>query len=292
MARLTYRIATGRAYARFGEIDDRTARRSDLGRHDPPSGEARARRAVLAEADLKRGRARSAPARHRARRRACRRRRAPSVIPAVAASTAPESTRRGRGRRRFTHAGADSDHRSGSATHRAGISATSPTPASRRRRAGALQLHRRRTLADGDRLAQTGWLALTDNPDERYRLAVSLKQPALRSRGASRRVLTPVHREPRRHRRTDRPRPASTPRWCGRFERFRTSRSTTRSRAATSSEYHFEDLASGEIDLLTFLTQVSQGLLDSLGTTLLSSNVHALRQPRPRRPIRPIPAAA
>jgi hypothetical protein len=36
-------------------------------------------------------------------------------------------------------------------------------------------------------------------------------------------------------------------------------------------EYRFGDLASGEIDLLTFLTQVAQGSLDSLGSSVKSS---------------------
>ena len=38
-------------------------------------------------------------------------------------------------------------------------------------------------------------------------------------------------------------------------------------------QYNFADLSSGEIDLLTFLTQVAQGQLDSLGTNLLSSTI-------------------
>src|SRR5262245_39168570 len=37
------------------------------------------------------------------------------------------------------------------------------------------------------------------------------------------------------------------------------------------AEYRFGDLASGEIDLLTFLTQVSQGALDSLDSSIRSS---------------------
>src|SRR4029077_2415867 len=36
-------------------------------------------------------------------------------------------------------------------------------------------------------------------------------------------------------------------------------------------EYRFGDLASGEIDLLTFLTQAAQGALDSLGSTVATS---------------------
>jgi outer membrane protein assembly factor BamA len=36
-------------------------------------------------------------------------------------------------------------------------------------------------------------------------------------------------------------------------------------------EYRVEELAAGNVDLLTFLTQVAQGQLDSLGTTLSSS---------------------
>jgi outer membrane protein assembly factor BamA len=118
-------------------------------------------------------------------------------------------------------------------------------------------------------LAQTGWLALTDNPDERYRLAVSLKQPAVFHRRMSG-LLTPFieHLD------------ISEGRWTQyglnttlvyQMKDINSISLDYQMARKDIYEYKLEDLASGDIDLFTFLTQLSETFLDSLGTKQLSS---------------------
>jgi outer membrane protein assembly factor BamA len=118
-------------------------------------------------------------------------------------------------------------------------------------------------------IAQTGWLALDDDPDERYRLSVSLEQPAAIGPRISA-LLTPFieHRDDVQDRSTQYGVNTTL------VYRFRRSGSVSLDYQIARrdiEEYRFGDLASGEIDLLTFLTQVAQGVLDSLGTTLETS---------------------
>src|SRR5688572_1151855 len=120
-------------------------------------------------------------------------------------------------------------------------------------------------------LAQTGWLSLADDPDVRYRLSASFQQPGfVLPRGWG--VLSPFveYRDDTQDRSTQVGMNAT---FIYRFL-FRRSISLDYQIARRYiDEYRFGDLASGDIDLLTFLTQVSQGRLDSLGSTLESSTL-------------------
>jgi outer membrane protein insertion porin family len=129
-------------------------------------------------------------------------------------------------------------------------------------------------------LAQTGWLALVEKPDERYRFSLSMKQPGFLHRRLSA-ALTPFveHRDDSQDRSTQ----------------VGTNATLIYKLAAVKSvlldyqiarryidEYRFDDLASGDIDLYTFLTHAAWGLGDSLGTNIdnsaftLSANLGAL----------------
>ena len=132
-------------------------------------------------------------------------------------------------------------------------------------------------------LAQTGWWALVENPDERYRFAISLKQPSVFGRRTSG-ALTPFveHRNDTQDRSTQYGLNTTL------FYRIQQLTSVSLDYQIAKRkvyEYRLEDLASGEIDLLTFLVQVAQGQLDSLGSTLdnstftLAGNVSALDDP-------------
>ena len=120
-------------------------------------------------------------------------------------------------------------------------------------------------------LAQTGWLAVTDDPEKRYRGSASLKQPGfLLPRGTG--VLTPFVEW--RDDASDRSTQLGTNlTYVYTIQGLRSVSLDYQIARRDVDEYHFGDLASGDIDLLTFLTQISQGLLDSLGTTLQSSNL-------------------
>ena len=118
-------------------------------------------------------------------------------------------------------------------------------------------------------VAQTGWLAVAQNPDVRYRLAPALKQPAFLAPNLSG-VLSPFleYRDDTQDRSTQ----------YGLNTTLVRQASPLRSISLNYQiadriihEYRFGDLANGEIDLLTFLTQAAQGALDSLGTTIATS---------------------
>ena len=117
--------------------------------------------------------------------------------------------------------------------------------------------------------AQTGWLALADNPDERYRLGLALRQPGFVSRQLAA-VLAPFveYRNDTQDRSTQYGVNLSVVRQVSQFQSASLSYQIA---DREIHEYRFGDLASGEIDLLTFLTQVAQGALDSLGSSVKSS---------------------
>lgn len=118
-------------------------------------------------------------------------------------------------------------------------------------------------------VAQTGVLATTSNPDIRYRGSFSFQQPYFLDRRVS--ALLSPYGEYRDdiHDRS--------------FEYGTTATLVYRLRPQLSAsldyriawrhiyEYRLEDLLSGDIDLLTFLTLYSQGLLDTLGSDLRTS---------------------
>jgi outer membrane protein assembly factor BamA len=137
-------------------------------------------------------------------------------------------------------------------------------------------------------LAQTGWLALTANPDERYRFSVSLKQPAVLHRRVSA-ALTPFveHRDDTQDRSTQY---GLNTTLIYKLAAFRSVSLDYQVAWRHIDEYHLTDLANGDIDLFTFLVQASQGQLDSLGSDLrnstftLSGSVGAIDDPaNPRR---------
>ena len=120
-------------------------------------------------------------------------------------------------------------------------------------------------------IAQTGWLALVDDPDIRYRLSLSLKQPAFGHRHVSG-IISPFveHRDDSQDLSTQ----------------IGLNTTLIYQRRALNSvsldyqvarrevkQYRFGDLASGDIDLFTFLVHVAQGLVDSLGSHVNSSTV-------------------
>jgi len=117
--------------------------------------------------------------------------------------------------------------------------------------------------------AQTGWLAVADNPDERYRLGLALRQPGFLWRPLSA-VLAPFveYRNDTQDRSTQYGVNVSVVRQVSQFQSASLSYQIA---DREIHEYRFGDLASGEIDLLTFLTHVSQGALDSLGSSVKTS---------------------
>ena len=117
--------------------------------------------------------------------------------------------------------------------------------------------------------AQTGWLALADNPDVRYRIGLALRQPGFIARPLAA-VLAPFveYRDDSQDRSTQVGVNVSVVRQVSQFQSASLSYQIA---DREIHEYRFGDLASGEIDLLTFLTQVAQGALDSLGSSVKSS---------------------
>jgi outer membrane protein insertion porin family len=117
--------------------------------------------------------------------------------------------------------------------------------------------------------AQTGWLAVADNPDERYRVGLALRQPGFLARRLAA-VLAPFveYRNDTQDRSTQYGVNLSVVRQVSQFQSASLSYEIADRQI---HEYRFGDLASGEIDLLTFLTQVAQGALDSLGSSVKSS---------------------
>jgi outer membrane protein insertion porin family len=118
-------------------------------------------------------------------------------------------------------------------------------------------------------VAQTGWLALVDNPDIRYRASVTLRQPYFVERRLSL-MLTPYVEK------RDDAQDLSlqygadlTP-----LYQFSPLRSIALKYGISWKdiyEYRFGDFAAGDIDLLTLLQRKAQALLDTLGTGLWKS---------------------
>ncbi len=137
-------------------------------------------------------------------------------------------------------------------------------------------------------LAQTGWLALVEKPDERYRASISLKQPSLGHRQLSA-ALTPFieHRDDSQDRSTQ---IGLNTTLLYRIKALKSISLDYQIARRHIDEYRFDDLASGDIDLFSFLTHAAWGLSDSLGTNVnsstftLSGNAGALDDPaNPRR---------
>jgi hypothetical protein len=103
-------------------------------------------------------------------------------------------------------------------------------------------------------LAQTGWLALTENPDVRYRAAVSLEQPAITGPRTSA-IIAPFieHRDDAQDRSTQ---VGVNTTFVRRFQGIQSISLDYQIAERHVEEYRFGDLASGEIDLLTFLTSI------------------------------------
>lgn len=118
-------------------------------------------------------------------------------------------------------------------------------------------------------LAQTGWLAISRDPDVRYRGSVSLQQPQLFHRLASG-IVSPFieYREDLQARGLE---IGSNFTLIYRIHDRVSGSLDYRIATRRIYEYKLDDLASGDIDLVTFLTQVLQGQIDSLGARSSSS---------------------
>jgi outer membrane protein assembly factor BamA len=118
-------------------------------------------------------------------------------------------------------------------------------------------------------LAQTGWLALTNDPDQRYRFAVSVKQPSVITRRTSL-VISPFieHRDDTQDLSNQIGANATLVHHLGGLSSISLDYQIA---VRHIEQYRFGDLASGDIGLFTFLTQAAQGLLDSLGSNLQTS---------------------
>ena len=143
--------------------------------------------------------------------------------------------------------------------------------------------------------AQTGWLALAENPDERYRASVSLLQPYVFYRRMSG-VLSPFLEK--RDDVYDRSLEYGTNATLFyRVSAFRSVSLDYRISKREIYEYQVENFTDGSVDLLELLALAAKGVLDSLGTTIenstftLSARVGALDQPAaPRKGILFTPA--
>lgn len=120
-------------------------------------------------------------------------------------------------------------------------------------------------------LAQTGLLALADNPDLRYRGTISLQQPHFGFRRLTG-IVSPFveYREDLQDRSLEF---GSNFTVVYRPRSFLTGSLDYRIATRKIYEYRLGDLAAGNIDLLTFLALLAQGSLDSLGSRVKSSLV-------------------
>jgi outer membrane protein assembly factor BamA len=116
-------------------------------------------------------------------------------------------------------------------------------------------------------VAQTGWWAVADNPDERYRLAVALRQPGFLLRPVAG-VLSPFveYRDDSQDRSTQYGVNATLVRQVSQFQSASLNYQIAERQI---HEYRAGDLVAGEIDFLTFLTQLAQGA--RLGNSVKSS---------------------
>lgn len=116
-------------------------------------------------------------------------------------------------------------------------------------------------------LAQTGWLSLKDNPDVRYRGAISLKQPSMLFDRRGSTVFSPFidKRDDTQDRSVQYGLNTTIVYQIRQLQSLSLDYQIAQRHIY---EYRFGDLASGEIDLLTFLTQAAQGLLTTGGANL------------------------
>jgi len=118
-------------------------------------------------------------------------------------------------------------------------------------------------------LAQTGWLALVEDPDKRYRGSVSFLQPYLFYRRFSG-VLSPFVEK--RDDIYDRSLEYGTnATLIYRASAFRSASLDYRISRRQVYEYQLENFTDGSVDLLTLLSLAAKGVLDSLGTVLENS---------------------
>lgn len=136
-------------------------------------------------------------------------------------------------------------------------------------------------------LAQTGWLALLEDPDKRYRASVSFLQPYLFYRRFSG-VLSPFVEK--RDDIYDRSLEYGTnATFIYRASAFRSASLDYRISRRQVYEYQLENFTDGSVDLLTLLSLAAKGVLDSLGTILdnstftASARLGALDQPTDAR---------
>ena len=117
--------------------------------------------------------------------------------------------------------------------------------------------------------AQTGWWALVEDPDKRYRAAVSFLQPYLFHRRYSG-VLSPFveHRDDIYDRSIEYGTNATV---IYRVSAFRSASLDYRISHRKVYEYQVQNFTDGSVDLLTLLSLAAKGVLDSLGTTLENS---------------------
>jgi outer membrane protein assembly factor BamA len=137
-------------------------------------------------------------------------------------------------------------------------------------------------------VAQTGWLALVDQPDIRYRAAVTLGRPYLFSRRWSL-LGTPYveYRDDQQDRSTQYGVDITLLRQLAPLRSVALEYGISKRYVY---EYRFGDFTNGDVDFLTFLQQRAQAALDSLGSGLdrsavkLTSTTGQLDDPtRPRR---------
>ena len=122
-------------------------------------------------------------------------------------------------------------------------------------------------------LAQTGWLALVEDPDKRYRASVSFLQPYLFYRRFSG-VLSPFVEK--RDDIYDRSLEYGTnATFIYRATAFRSASLDYRISRRQVYEYQIENFTDGSVDLLTLLSLAAKGVLDSLGTIIENSTFTA-----------------
>jgi outer membrane protein insertion porin family len=149
-------------------------------------------------------------------------------------------------------------------------------------------LNGRATTLTVSAVAQTGWLALVEQPDRRYRGSVTLGRPYFFSRSWSL-LGTPFieYRDDQQDRSTQYGVDLTLLRRLGPLSSVALKYGISR---RDVYQYRFGDFTTGDVDFLTFLQQQAQAALDSLGTGLrrssltLSSTTGRLDDPtRPRR---------
>jgi outer membrane protein insertion porin family len=120
-------------------------------------------------------------------------------------------------------------------------------------------------------VGQTGWLAISDNPDRAARGLVTLRQPQL-FRTSLDGLLSPFA-EYRNDYRDESWRVGVSTGLVYQLGPIQSVALQYQIARRQILEYRFGDFSSGEIDILTLLALASAGVLDSLGETLVESRV-------------------